>query len=361
MNKLKITIRLCKSLFSLALIYFVAGCAPSWQIRNPYRGVDWQKHQQYKANLHSHTMVRGGWMNPQSVVEVYRNLDYRILAITEHFAVIYPWEAFSKFEPAAKSLQRIKDKTPKPDETTAMQPDEAVFKNVNPAEIGMTAIQGNEVSFKGHDINSFFSDYNGLFSDGTLDTIAVKGGLVVLNHPGRYKFPVDWYVDLYQRYRQLVGIEVFNCGNRYPHDRQKWDSLLTALSPDRPVWGFSNDDLHSLRDLGRNWNVMVLPEQNEKWVRRAMEEGFFYFVNAPVGHKGIKPPEIHSITVNNKKRCIQITAAGADSIIWISQGHKIGKGETLYIKTKDVDKYVRAELYGAGNAIVCTQPFMIKK
>ena len=27
---------------------------------------------------------------------------------------------------------------------------------------------------------------------------------------------------------------------------------------ERPVWGFSNDDMHSMRDFGRNWNVFIL-------------------------------------------------------------------------------------------------------
>ncbi len=344
----------------LSLLLMTAGCAPSLQIQNPYASVDWDRHGQYKTNLHTHTMVTDGWENPQTVVEMYRNLGYRILAITDHRAVTYPWEAFSTFPVSAKTKKRLADKLPRPQETGAIALQDLVFKDVKPGDTGLIDIQGNELVFKGHDINSYFNDYNGKFYAGTLDTIAEKGGIMVFCHPGRYKLPVKWYVDLYQRHEHLVGIEVFNCGNRYPTDRRLWDSLLTQIAARRPVWGYSNDDMHSLRDLGRNWNVLVLPVLDRQHVRDAMEKGFFYFVNAPQGHKGPPPPTIKAITIRDK--VISITATATDSILWICSGQRLHKGGEFHLKKMPENgSYIRAELHGAGQSIVCTQPFIIKR
>lgn len=340
----------------------LAGCQTTLQIQSPYCSVDWAKYGQYKANLHTHTMVTDGWMNPQTVVEKYRERYYRILSITDHRSVTYPWQEFSKFTISGKTDQRIKYVILKPQEDKPITRSDVEFKDVNPSDVGMVDIQGSELWFRKHELNCFFNNYSGPDSEGFLDTIAAKGGIAVLNHPGRYKLPALWYIDLYKHYNQLVGIEVFNCGNRYPNDRQLWDSILTVMAPSRPVWGFSNDDMHSMRDLGKDWNVFLLPEANQENVRYAMENGITYFIHAPKGHKGVQAPVINSININKKRGIIKIEASVYDSIVWISNGKKIHKGRHCNIKKLPADgQYVRAELYGAENSIVCTQPFMVEK
>ncbi len=365
MNFKKCDFKLFSFKVKLSILFTVVafiGCQSSWQIDSPYNDIDWEQSGQYKANLHTHTTVRGGWMNPQTTVEKYRERGYKILAITDHFSVTYPWEEFSKFNPDDRTRRRVVEKVPKPDEEETMKEDELEFKDVRPSAVGMVAIQGNEVSYLGHDVNSFYNDYNSRNSKETLDVITTKGGLAVLNHPGRYDFPVEWYVDEYKRYNHLVGFEVFNCGNRYPNDRRLWDSILTVIAPVRPVWGFSNDDMHSMRDFGRNWNVFILPELTDELVRRAIEKGVFYFVNAPQGHDGSVPPKIESININQRKAKIEINATKHDSIVWIADGEKICKGNKVLLNNLNKEiNYVRAEVYGAGNSVVCTQPFIVKK
>jgi len=354
-------IRLRTALFILLTAAVFSGCRSIRQIENPYGSVNWAKCGQYKANLHTHTTVRGGWMNPQTVVGKYRDLGYHILAITDHGAVTYPWEKFSEFKADERTKQRIVDKVLKPQENEPIKPEEYEFKDVNPLDMDMVAVQGSEISYRRHDVNSYYNNYKGTNPEATFDSIASKGGLAVLNHPGRYKFPVGWYVDLYSRYKNLAGLEVFNCGNRYPNDRRLWDSILTVMSPVRPVWGFSNDDVHSARDMGRNWNVVILPRLNDKNVRHALENGITYFVNAPEGHKGELPPSIHSVKVGRGKSRVKIEASGYDSIVWVSGGQEICKGSQFSLKMlPGGSTYFRAELYGAGKSIVCTQPFTIK-
>ena len=71
-------------------------------------------------------------------------------------------------------------------------------------------------------------------------------------------------------------------------------------------------------------------------------------------------PRIRSIRVDEKKGIIQIKASGQVSIAWISNGEIVHRGKKFPInKLPAGGKYVRAELHGAGDSIVCTQPFYI--
>ncbi len=349
-----------------AIVIF-SGCQTPWEIENPYSTVDWKEYGRYKANLHTHTMVSDGWMNPHTVVEKYREKGYQILAIADHNVVTYPWEEFTNFRAGRNQVKRIEEKTLKPQEEEVILPEDLDFKNVNPSEVGMLAIQANELSSH-HHMGSYFNDHNGTTTEiESIEAVAKKGGLNVLFHPGRYhesnpeRYSLEWYLNLYKTYDHLVGIEVFNCGFRYPRDRFLWDSILTALSPERPVWGFSNDDMHSMRDFGRNWNVFLLPELNLQQVRHAMENGIFFFVYAPEGQDGPAPPVVESIKVSHRRGKIEIKASGQDSIVWISGGERLTRGKEFSIRNvqKDIN-YVRAEVYGKEFSVVCTQPFFIK-
>mgnify|MGYP000478988993 CR=1 FL=1 len=343
----------------LIAIIFVFGCTtrqPAVAIQNPYANVDWLNHGRYKANFHTHTTVSDGQANPHEVVDHYQGLGYKVLAITDHNAVTYPWESFSKLKPSTTSNQRLNN--------GALETDQLIYEDRNPAEMNMIAIQGNELSSH-HHLGSFFSDHNSTQTEqASLDSTAAKNGLTVLFHPGRYQKPVQWYVDLYRNYDHLIGIEIYNQGDRYPDDRNTWDAILSQTMPERPVWGFSNDDMHSPKvHLGRNWNIMLLPELSPEWVRRGMEQGLFFFVYAPKGHDGPQPPAIDSITVDSGRDLIRIHGSGYELIEWIADGKVVHQGEQITSAMLPENcSYVRAVLYGTnGNPILGTQPFSIKR
>ncbi|MDD4192597.1 MAG: fibrobacter succinogenes major paralogous domain-containing protein [Mangrovibacterium sp.] len=349
--------------FSIRCVREAASAAQSpaaRQIRNPYEHVDWSKYGQYKANLNAHTLASNGWMNPQSVVEAYKNLGYSVLAITDKHLVTYPWNEFSRFRTSKLSFSRIYHIVPIPFEDHSIPLQDTLFIGVDPSGTGMVAIRGCALLYDKHSANIYFSELDS--SEGNVpDAIASKNGLAVLNHPGLQKFPVSWYTGLFERYQHLQGIEIFNSNARFLPLLQTWDSVQTALAPVRPVWGFANDDFYSKRDLGKNWNVFLLPALNEGEVRSAMEKGAFYLVHAPQGVKGPQPPVIRSITVNREKGTIRVESNGQQSTVWTSGGTKFGEGEVFLLEDLPANrKYVRAEIHGAGNAVVCTQPFFVK-
>jgi hypothetical protein len=345
---------LFSGLLILAL-FFSPGCNPSWTIDNPYESVDWENHEQYKANFHTHTTRSDGRLNPDSVVDLYHALGYDILAITDHNQVTYPWTGFSELDASQQAYNR-KEQEPE------RMPSHFNYEDRDPLVLKMIDIEGNEFS-RHHHMGSFFNSLYGT-DDLTESLIALAGedGITMLNHPGRYHYSIEWYRDIFQKHPHLIGMEVYNNGDRYPGDRMKWDSLLTVTMPDRPMWGYSNDDMHDRPQIGRNWNMLILPELSHESVREGMENGLSYFIYAPQGHDGTNPPVIESVMVNEKKGTKELVAHNYESVHWISEGKVIGNELILMLNNQEIaGSYVRAELFGAGKTVAGTQPFGIRK
>lgn len=328
----------------------LAGCASRppaarFIIDNPYQHVDWTKDRQFKANFHTHSNMSDGREAPASVIDLYRDVGYSVLAITDHdilgpdggerdpkrHQTTWPWQKFGR----------------------------------DPQSLGMVAIEGNEIT-RNHHIGSYFNDYGDADVNSehqALTQIGSRGGLAVFFHPGRHEKTVAWYVDFFRRFDHLLGLEVYNQGDRYPKDRETWDKILSVLSPSRKVWGFSNDDMHKpWDDLGRNWNILILPELSLHEVRRAIENGSFLFVYSPMGHAAPPPPVIKAITVYPESASIYIQTSGHEAIDWISRGEIIGRGERLdFAGLITMDGYVRAKIHGSDGIVVGTQPFGIRR
>jgi len=314
-------------LFSVPAAIQAAVYHEPFLVVNPYQDVDWQVFNHYKANLHTHTNLSDGRLSPQQVIDSYHSLGYKVLALTDHDSVgllqpTWPWQDYNR----------------------------------DPHALGMVAVMGNELSYQ-HHIGSLFNDYYG--SKGSdphqsLKQIGSRGGLAIFCHPGRYNKPDNWswYKPYFIQHKHLLGLEVFNQGDRYPNDRLLWDNLLTEMMPGRPVWGFSNDDSHREIHVGRNWNTLLLLELNEANVKEALQKGRFYAVYQP---GKIPAPGINRIQVTGTS--VTIEAANYANISWISQGKVIHQGKTLnYKEIQDLGNYVRAEIIGDGGTVL-TNPF----
>ncbi|QDU70997.1 DNRLRE domain-containing protein [Mucisphaera calidilacus] len=317
-NALPMTLMLAASTAMPALTYGVS-------FDNPYAGVDWSTFGQHKGNLHNHTTQSDGAETPAERIDEYASRGYGILALTDHNTTTWSWNDYGR----------------------------------NPADLGMIAIQGCEPSRHDH-ILSLFNGYNGSSNniDTSFQTIGANGGLSIIAHPGRYNRSTQWYVDHYNNYDHLIGMEVYNQGDRYSGDRAKWDAILTETVPnDRFVWGFSNDDTHRTSHVGRNTNFFLLPELTETAVRNAMVEGHSYFSYSPVQDGAV--PTIGSIDVDDAAGTISIAGDGYSEIRWISEGAHVASGATFdynAVMAGSGDSYVRAELHGP-TGITYTQPF----
>lgn len=333
----------CCLAFLLAAIVLLP--PPVWSaelVVNPYEGVDWTAFTQHRANLHTHTTESDGDSSPDVVIDKYHEMGYTILAITDHNNCTWPWQDWER----------------------------------DPAALGMVAIAGNEAS-RHHHLNSFFVDYETDSTDTvqTIEEVGAAGGLVLINHPGRYwdltdedEVPaaaVAEYAGLLDTYDYIPGIEFVNSFNRYPHDRALWDALLAEMMPERPVWGFANDDLHFVGFAGLAWNTFLLDSLSPETVRAAIEEGRFYSssIRTFLPADAVNIPVINAIEHDAQAGTITISAVSsgaplpAEACEWIANGEVVHVGPVLdYANTPGIGNYVRAELAGSGG-FTFTNPF----
>ena len=335
---------------------------------NAYDGIDWATVGRYKANFHTHTSQSFDCKYSTSyVVDAYAKAGYKILALTDHDANPYPWTMFDLFNPDAESR--------------------------DPETLGMMAIPGVELSkdnsnswsestggdFNHH--NDFFTGRKGQEFASLRESYAYTnqlGGLQIINHPGQYwsldtdykagaKNSPEWHAENFRMFPSLVGLEVYNQGNRRPNDRILWDQILDLTMPERPVWGYSCDDTHTSEQYFRNYQFMLMPEFTTDALKDAMRGGQEYFSYEYTGSGEAKAPRIISIEVENADNTITIDT-DADDVYWISSTDKpsgaapgkrkstvVGMGKSFDF-TGFQGSYVRALIkneYGE----TCTQPF----
>ncbi len=310
----------------------IPGCAIG-QARvevNPYADLDWQALELHKANLHTHTTQSDGAFSPREVVDMYEEADYTILSLTDHDThepahSTWPWEDHG----------------------------------IDVAASGMLPIEGNEISRPDH-IGSYFNDYGDADQrsvPAALEEIGKRGGLAVMFHPGRYRHrTAQWYIDIYQRFPHLVGMEVYNQNDRYPGDRALYDEVLSGLMPDRPVWAMANDDFHRMEHFARSFNLFLLPRGglNEKNFRRAFEQGRFHAVYNP--SRDTSQVLIPEQVVVTEDAIELIVDCEDDQVVWISHGHEIHRGKSLPLSA-NLGDYVRVVLKGAEGTRTLLQPF----
>jgi hypothetical protein len=340
----------------ILLIVFLSSSVfaqPSRVLINPYDGIDWGTINQYKANLHTHSLESDGALPPVEAIDLYANRNYSILALTDHRKITYPWQDWGR----------------------------------DPAALGMLDIPGCEYSNHNH-MNGYFLHYttNPPSLEASLTEIASQGGVAHLNHPGNYwnlvngEIPVEtmqkyvkWFSDFPTNV--LMGMEVVNKIHLHPQDERLWDALLGVMMPDRPIWGFSNDDMHGpwlgpVRLVEVSWNIFLANSLDETSVREAMINGSSYFSTCgtrrdPAVWDVNKVPVITNILHDEVSGTISISALSGGLPLpesdyrWISGSEVIHVGPVLdYQNTPGIFNYVRAQLEGPGGTTF-TNPFGI--
>ena len=381
----------------------------SFTIINPYEDVDWEEWGQYKAALHVHTQRSDGTASFGDTILDHYNKGFDIIAVTDHNVLDSGnWTvgegALSEEVAAAVAAGTF----------TGPFPGGFIPENPRPQGRPMISISNsNEQSLSQH-VNTFWTPFNNTppsSQEIVLQETGRVGGLAILNHPGRYTGGMAGgavglaasrnpavlarYTELFDTFGSevLLGFELFNrLDNESRSDRVLWDQMLMRMMPyGRFIWGFSNDDSHSLDQTGYNWNVMLMESLSEENTRVAMETGAFYMVsrvtrgvgptepaipsNAAAMSAGgtaatrhllnQTPPSIVNIQVNEAAGTITIEGANYTHIEWIvADGAMVqveGNPGTFVIAdhwSSLNHNYVRAQLrspYG----IAMTQPFGI--
>ena len=336
--------------------------------QNPYKDIDWTSIHQYKSNFHTHTTQSNDPIEEfttANVVDKYHAAGYKILALSDHDYCSYPWNLFPQFMSSVPAR--------------------------DPEVLGMLAVPSNELSkdntnswsertggqFNHH--NDFFTGRQGQEFASLQESYAYTyalGGMQIINHPGQYwsidntysetqKDGPGWHANNFKTFPSLIGLEVYNQGNRRPNDRILWDQILERTMPERPVFGYSGDDTHNNEQLFRNYNYMLMEDLTTEELKDAMRKGESYFCYEPKGSGEGKAPRISSIAVDEIDKTITIQANGL--VYWIygtdktstaassTRSSVVGIGNTFNYSGFQ-GSYVRAFITNVFGE-TCTQPF----
>ena len=314
---------------------------------NPYADIDWATVNQYKSNFHTHTTQSNDasdGFTTAYVVDKYHAAGYKILALTDHDYNPYPWELFPQYMRTVPAR--------------------------DPEALGMLAIPGNELSkdntnswsertggqFNHH--NDFFTGRQGQEFASLQESYAYTyalGGMQIINHPGQYwsidntynetqKDGPGWHANNFQTFPSLIGLEVYNQGNRRPNDRILWDQILQRTMPNRPVYGYSCDDAHNNDQLFCNYNYMLMEDLTTEQLKDAMRKGESYFCYEPAGTGEGKAPRISAIYVDETNKTISVEANGLVRWIYATD------------KTSSAASSARSTVVGIGNTF-CYQGY----
>lgn len=289
------------------------------RIRSPYSTTQsW-----LKGNLHTHTSLSDGALEPQDVIAAYRDDGYDFLAITDHNRVYDPDEK------AAGEMLLLKGA-----ECNLLSSDFAS----DPHILCLGIDQAVEPAESLQEI---------------IDRTNELGGLAIVAHPRWSFMPYE----LFDNLSGYVAFEVYNggCDKEVTrgHAVDYWDRHMTLHG--KKLWGVAVDDSHSMKaDFASGW-VFVNAEKTPESIFGALRRGDFYSTSGP---------RIERIEVDEKS--ITVRTSSAKLVKFSSRhGEAAATVEGRHVKVatyepKGDELYVRVEVYGHDGRAAWTNPFMIE-
>lgn len=301
-----------KIIVVLAGLFFVIGCKlnlPDIDIYNPYSYTGkW-----YKGQIHMHTTNSDGKNSVEEVLKYYIELGYDFIAITDHNYV-------------------------------------TLFTNSGIFIIGSEYGKGSEenTANTGHilALNVSNSVETTLKLQERINNIVSQDGVAILAHP-------NWRVGYtYEQLMQLTnytGIEIFNglSGDAV----ELWDSVLSS---GKIIWGFANDDEHSItKDAGKTAIYVLIDSLSTKAILDALKRGSFYSVR---GHNILEDFSVQNNSITVCSLCdaeIKFIGYGGEILTQVK-----GRTATYYIAGDE--RYIRVELIST-DGVVWLQPLIISE
>lgn len=246
----------------------------------------------FKTNLHTHSTISDGLLSPQQLKQLYKDLGYQVLAITDHNIIM---DHSAMTDPEFLMLTGVEvnynhqNFRPGFDGKTyhlnliAKQPDNLWMPG---SEM--------EIRYSPEDINAMIAKANEM------------GFLVIYNHP-------TWSCQSYPDYAPLKGLwgmeirnsESCRIGNN-ENNLRIYKDLVTLGNKLYPVGA---DDTHKPTAAGLSWVMVGATELRYDSVIAALEKGAFYMSCGP---------EIYTLTINGSH--LTITCSDAQLITLETHG-----------------------------------------
>ncbi len=267
---------------------------------------------QFKANLHSHSVLSDGKLTPEELVKIYKDQGYSILAITDHeypcthnefttgdFLMLTGYEAyirpsklcvFDKLKPEIHINLIAKDRN-----NAGFVAYDPFYSKYMPADKQLKALKYGHIGSR-----KFTRRYIQKFID-----VANKNGyLVSLNHP-------CWSMQSYKdvlRLKNFWSMEIFNTGSMLTSDYAENMPLYDNFMREGIfMYCHGSDDNHNkkpledpMSDSFKAWTYVITEKLDYESVIKALEDGNFY---ASTG------PKINELRINGKEAILKSTEA----------------------------------------------------
>ena len=355
-------------------------------ITNPYEQVDWDSWGTYKAQLHCHTNASDGYLTIHEFVQKHYDLDYDIVALTDHGTINRGWNNEPQLVPLLRFVKR--ERTQMADIIPLTEEEYSSYLNGTAASDSRTHQNGMLDVPLGIELNmatpvadchltGYFAEYGqglaGVYGDYETPSKGVrkKGGISMLSHVGEFVYtdkdsadhvgrPVDeYYSNKFARIfldnaGSSVGMGINSATDAHTRcDRILYDSILQRTIPNGVVpWGFTFSDSHNERSLNDAYTMMLMENFTIEDFRSSMENGLCFGVSHysnGVELNGMKEmpnlteeeidenkiylsndtPMVTRVTVDAQNETISIEGEHFNEITWVSNGNVIKRDSNI--------------------------------
>ncbi len=396
--------------------------AKDYIITNPYSAVDWDSWGAYKTQLHCHTNVSDGYLTIHEFVQKHYDLDYDIVALTDHGTLNRGWNEEPQLIPLMRYIK--KERTKMADIIPLTQEEYQGYLTGTASSETRTHTCGMLDVPLGIELNmatpitdchltGYFSDYGqgyaGVYGDYETPAqgVADAGGISMLSHVGEYVYPDkdsenyvgmpidDYYPTKFARLfldnpDSSIGMGINSATDAHTRcDRILYDQILAKTIPNGVVpWGFTFADSHNEDSLNDAYTMTLMENFTLEDFRSSMENGEFFsishhsngvelngmeelpgYVESEVDKSSNDTPMVTRVTVDNDADTITITGTNFNAITWVSNGNVIKRETdissgtaTLSLNAADLldapSLFVRFYITGE-NGICYSQPFVL--
>ena len=368
--------------------------AKNYIIEDPYENVDWDSWNAYKTQLHAHTTASDGFLTIQEFVKAHYDLNYDIVALTDHGTLNWGWNVVPDTVPLMRLIKKERTKMadiiPLTDEEYKAYTTGTAESETRTHENGMLDVPlGNELNmatpFADCHLTGYFAEYGqglaGVFGDYETPSKGVmeNGGISMLSHVGEYVYidkdselhvgqPIDDYYPtkfarLFMDYEgSSVGMGINSATDAHTRcDRILYDQVLQKTIPNGVLpWSFTFSDSHTESSVNYAYTMMMMPELTLDAFRSSMENGEFFSVSHysnGVELNGMKEmpnfvekevedsksylldntPMVTRVTVDQEKDTITIEGTNFNEITWVSNGNVIKRESNITSGTATLD------------------------
>ena len=292
----------------------------------------------YKGNLHMHTTMSDGVLEPEEAVNLYRKAGYDFVAITDHRSMNPEWSdgSFLVMTGAEYDTGDPAGRTP-------------VYHILG---IGMR----QEVRIRYGERRGFRSD-SWPDPQEIIDAIHEAGGEAILAHPA-------WSVmtpEEIMRLHGLLGAEVFNSVSDYPYYPGRADASYYFdiwAKNGKLVQCVAGDDSHTYTGEDRRSFIYVAARSlTTEGILNAMREGSFYASQGP----RIKSIEFEQGRVHVRCSSDVTRVSFFTNTPWGAGAVQEIRGGRASYRVNSSDTYVRVELKDAEGRRAWSSPFEVGK